>query len=405
MSSKANALQRYTWEGRNKRGIKVNGEMVAVSPAIIQAELKRQNIDPLKIRKKSKSLFSNEKKITTLDIVIFTRHLATLITAGMPLVQSLDIIGKGNEKQKFQTLIIGVKNDVASGKNFADSLQKHPEQFNRLFCSLVRSAELSGTLDTMLVRIADYLEKSESLKKKVKKALTYPGAIIAISLIVSSILLVFIVPQFETLFSSFGAELPAFTRLVLNLSESLQNYWWLYAIVLIGGSYGFIITRKRSQKFRAMVDRFILKLSVFGKLLEKSIVARVTRTLSTNLAAGIPLIDALDSVADIANNSVYRNALIQIREDVKTGQTMHTAMLTTHLFPHMVIQMVAVGEESGSLESMLDKIACFYEEDVDNMVSNLSSLLEPLIMVILGVLVGGFVLAMYLPIFQLGSIF
>lgn len=405
MSNKANALQRYTWEGRNKRGIKVNGEMVAVSPSIIQAELKRQNIDPLKIRKKSKPLFSNEKKITTLDIVIFTRHLATLITAGMPLVQSLDIIGRGNEKPKLQNLIINIKNDVASGKNFADSLQKHPEQFNRLFCSLVRSAELSGTLDTMLLRIADYLEKSESLKKKVKKALTYPAAIVTIALIVSTVLLVFIVPQFETLFSSFGAELPAFTRLVLKLSATLQNYWWLYAIVLIGSSYSFIITRKRSKKFRALIDRFVLKLAIFGKLLEKSIVARVTRTLSTNLAAGIPLIDALDSVADISNNDVYRNALIQIREDVKTGQTMHTAMLTTHLFPHMVIQMVAVGEESGSLEDMLDKIASFYEEDVDHMVSNLSSLLEPLIMVILGVLVGGFVLAMYMPIFKLGSIF
>lgn len=405
MGKHVDKLLNFTWEGKNKRGIRVSGEMAAMSPSIVQAELRRQNIEPIKVKKKSKPLFSSEKKPTTMDVVIFTRHLATMITAGLPLIQALDIIGRGHEKQSMQTVIMTIKNDVAGGKNFSDSLNKHPTLFNPLFCSLIRSAEQSGTLDRMLKRIADYLEKSESLKKKIKKAMTYPAAIIVISLIVASILLVFVVPQFEKLFSSYGAELPLFTRYVMNLSTLLQNYWWAIFSVLGAGIYGFILAKRQVPAFQQFLDRAMLKAIVFGELLEKAIIARVTRTLSTNLAAGIPLVDGLSTVAEISNNYVYRSALTQIREDVKTGQSFHTAISTTNLFPHMVVQMIAVGEESGSLEDMLDKIATFYEEDVDNMVANLSSLLEPLIMVLLGVIIGGFVLAMYLPIFKIGSVF
>jgi len=405
MSSKRKQLQTFVWEGKNKRGSKVSGEMAAVSPAIIEAELRRQSIDPIKVRKKKKSLFSNEKPISSLDIVVFTRHLATMISAGLPLVQALDIVARGSDKPKMQTLLMTIKSDISGGKSFAESLHHHPKYFDNLFCNLIRAAELSGTLDVMLKRVADYLEKTESLKKKIKKALTYPAAVLFVTFIVSAILLVFVVPQFEKLFSSFDAELPAFTRAVVVLSEVLEHYWWLVLGGIGASIAAFVTARKRSTKFSDIIDRAILKAPVFGKLIEKSIIARITRTLATTLAAGIPIIDALQSVARISNNSVYRYALEQVKEDVTTGQSIHLAMTTTHLFPNMVIQMIAVGEESGSIEDMLGKIASYYEEDVDHMVNNLSSLIEPLIMVILGVIIGSFVVAMYMPIFKLGSIF
>lgn len=404
-ASKVDRIQTYVWEGRNKRGLRVSGEMGGVSQAVIQAELKRQNIEPLKVKKKKKPLFANEKKVSNMDVVVFTRHLATMICAGLPLVQALDIIGRGHEKIKMQKIILQVKNDVSEGKSLSEALHKHPTTFDPLFCNLVRTAEMSGTLDVMLKRIANYLEKSESLRKKIKKAMTYPIAILSVSFIISAILLIFVVPQFEKLFSSYGAELPAFTRFVLNLSQLFTSYWYIIFGAIALGIYTFRSSRKRSQKFREFVDRTMLKITVFGPLLEKAIIARTTRTLATTLAAGVPLVSALGSVVNVAGNTVYRNAYKQIRDDVETGQNMHISMTTTHLFPSMVTQMVAVGEESGSLEDMLDKIATFYEEDVDNMVSSLSSLLEPLIMLILGVIIGGFVLSMYLPIFKLGSVF
>ena len=397
-------LQNYLWEGVNKRGIKVSGEMTAINPTVLQADLKRQGITAKKIRKKSKSLF-NGKRIQTIDIIVFTRHLATMINAGLPLIKTLEIVIRGHEKPKMRELLSAIKADVEAGKTFSEALAKYPKYFDYLFCNLIKSGEQSGTLDVMLKRIANYLEKSATLKKKIKKASYYPAAILVVALVISSIMLIFVVPQFEELFSSYGAELPAFTRMVLNLSEFMQNYWWLVFGSIVAAVIIIVQGRKRSEKFATMLDRLLLKIIIVGPLLQKALVARFARTLSTTLGAGIPIIDALKSVTGVVGNRVYKSAIMQIKDDVTTGQQMHMSMSTTRLFPNMVVQMVAVGEESGSTEEMLDKIATYYEEDVDTTVDSLQSLLEPLIMVILGVLIGGLVLAMYMPIFKIGSVF
>ena len=406
MATQAEKPQIYSWEGLNKRGTRVKGESTGLSASIVQAELQRQGINTLRIRKKAKPLFSfGAKKIGPLDIVIFTRHLSTMILAGLPLVQSLDIIARGQENPNMQKLVLDVKTDVASGKTFSDSLSKHPRYFDDLFVSLINAGEQSGTLDTMLNRIAIYLEKSHSLKKKIKKAFVYPAAVLVVAMCVSAVLLLFVVPQFDKLFSSFGAELPAFTRVIVVLSEFLRAYWWMLLIAIGGFIYMLVRLKRNSKRFTELLDRRILKGLGVGPLLKNAIIARYARTLATTMAAGIPVIESLQAVADTAGNSVYSKAIIQIKEDVATGLQMHTAMTTTQLFPNMVVQMVAVGEESGSIEDMLNKIATYYEEDVDNMVDNLSSLLEPLIMVVLGGIIGSFVIAMYLPIFKIGSIF
>ncbi len=398
-------LALFLWEGTNKRGAKIRGEMSGGSTALVKAELRRQGITPLKVGKKPSTLFApRPKKITSTDIAVFSRQLATMMSAGIPLVQAFDIVGRGHANASMQNMIFQIKADIETGTTLADALSKHPRYFDNLYCSLVAAGETSGSLDTMLKRIATYREKIETLKGKIKKTLFYPTAVLMVAFIVTTILLIFVVPQFESLFHGFGAELPAFTQLVLNISAFFQSYWWLIFGAAAGGVYAFVAGRRRSTKFAHLIDRYMLKIPVIGPILEKACVARYARTLSTTFAAGLPLTDALTAVSGAVGNIVFHDAVVQIRDDVATGQQLQLAMSSSKLFSNMVIQMVAIGEESGSLDDMLSKVADAYEEDVDNAVDSMSSLLEPLIMVILGVIIGGLIAAMYLPIFKLGSV-
>jgi type IV pilus assembly protein PilC len=395
----------FNWQGRDKSGNISKGKIDAVNLAAAKALLRRQGINPHRIKRESSGLFSSRNKpIKPVDIAYFIRQMATMMKAGVPLLQALELVGNGAEKIKLKKMIYEVRSDVNSGLEFAKALTRHPDHFDDLVCSLVHAGEQSGSLETMLDRIATYKEKVESLKKKIKKAMTYPLAVIAVGIIVSAILLVKVVPQFEAIFTGFGADLPAFTQLVVGMSEWMQQWWFVVLISFVAFAFGFAKLRDRSQKFSDMVDRAVLRIPVFGAILHKAAVARFARTLATTFAAGVPLVEALDSAAGASGNVVYRNAIIQIRNGVSTGQALQHAVQMTGVFPVMTIQMISIGEESGSLDHMLDKIATFYEEDVDNAVDNLSSLLEPMIMVILGVLVGGLVIAMYLPIFQLGQV-
>src|SRR5690606_2977482 len=350
------------------------------------------------------SLFSAGKKITPMDIALFTRQMATMMKAGVPLLQSFDIIGEGFDNPNMRKLVDEIKQEVAAGNSFAGSLRKKPQYFDDLYCNLVESGEQSGALETLLDRVATYKEKTEQLKAKIKKAMTYPIAVIVVAIIVSAILLIKVVPQFESVFAGFGAELPAFTMMIINLSRWLQEYWYLVLLLMAGGVFSFKFFHKRSEKFRDGLDRLLLKMPIVGDILYKAVVARYARTLSTTFAAGVPLVDALDSVAGATGNVVFRNAVGKIRNDVSSGVQLNFSMRTTGVFPSMAIQMTAIGEESGSLDEMLDKLASFYEAEVDNMVDNLTTLMEPMIMAVLGVLVGGLIIAMYLPIFQLGSV-
>ncbi|MBB72706.1 MAG: type II secretion system protein F [Legionellales bacterium] len=396
----------FLWEGTNKRGAKITGEITGTSMAIVKAELRRQGINPSKVRKKPKALFSDlrKQKIKPVDIAIVTRQLSTMINASVPIVQSIEILGRGHENPKMQELLIGIKNDVEAGNALSLALGKHPEFFNELFTNLVAAGEQSGSLDTMLDRIALYKEKTESLKGKIKKALFYPTAVIVIALVITAAMLIFVVPQFKEIFEGFGATLPAPTVIVMNLSEIFQSYWYIIFGVLFGGVYGIIKLKKTNEKFAHWLDKISLKIPIIGKILRKAAVARFARTLSTTFAAGMPLVDALEAVSGATGNILYKNATLDIRDAVSTGQNIHQSMRTSQLFPNMVVQMVAIGEESGSLEAMLSKVADFFEEEVDNAVDSLSSLLEPMIMVVLGVLIGGLVIAMYLPIFKMGSV-
>lgn len=405
MTKNTTQLTQYIWEGKNQSSEKVNGVIDARSIAIAKLELRKQGIIVKKIIRKRKPLFNRaSKKIKQADITIFSRQLATMIQAGIPLVQSFDIVAKGQSNPRMKDLIEEIKKDVESGLMLAEALGKHPKLFNELFCNLVDAGEKSGALDIMLDKVATYKEKIETIKKKIKKALTYPLAVVAIAFLITAGLLIFVVPQFESLFEGFGADLPALTRGVINLSELFQSYWYLIFSALAGFVYGFIYARQHSLSFAHTVDRYLLKMPVVGIILEKAAIARFARTLSITFAAGLPLVEALKSVAGATGNIIYAEATDKIREEVSSGQQMQFAMENTHLFPNMVIQMVAIGEESGALEQMLSKVADFYEEEVDNAVDALSSLLEPIIMAILGVLVGGLVVAMYLPIFQLGAV-
>lgn len=398
-------LTQYLWEGKNQSNEKINGVIDARSIAIAKLELRKQGIVVKKIIKKKKPLFNRaNKKIKQADITIFSRQLATMIQAGIPLVQSFDIVAKGQSNPRMKALVETIKKDVESGLMLAEALEKHPKLFNELFCHLVDAGEKSGALDIMLDKVATYKEKIESIKKKIKKALTYPSAVLAIAFLITAGLLIFVVPQFESLFEGFGADLPALTRGVIHLSELFQRYWYLIFSAIAGLIYAFIYARQHSLGFAHMVDRYLLKMPVVGGILEKAAIARFARTLSITFAAGLPLVEALKSVAGATGNIIYAEATDAIREEVSSGQQMQFAMENTHLFPNMVVQMVAIGEESGALEQMLAKVADFYEEEVDNAVDALSSLLEPVIMAILGVLVGGLVVAMYLPIFQLGAV-
>lgn len=395
----------YQWAGVNRKGGANDGVIEADSLAIAKITLLKQGIILKKIIKKRKPLFDNKnKKIKPGNIAVFSRQLATMIEAGIPLIQSFDIISKGQSNARMQKLIEMIKKNVESGLTLAEALQKFPQFFNDLFCNLVDSGEKSGSLDTMLKQVATYKEKIESLKKKIKKALTYPLAVITVAFIVTAVLLIFVVPQFETLFNGFGAQLPALTQIVISLSRFFQAWWHLISSTIIGVIYGFIHAKKYSIRFANRLDHILLKIPVVGAIMEKASIARFSRTLAITFAAGLPLVEALTTVSGATGNVVYADACNKIRDDVSNGQQMNVAMSNTHVFPNMVIQMIAIGEESGTLERMLGKVANFYEEDVDNAVDSLSSLLEPIIMSILGILVGGLVIAMYLPIFKLGSV-
>ncbi len=395
----------FVYKGVDRKGNKVEGEIKGQSSALVRAQLMKQGIRTSGVRKKPKPLFGGGKKaIKPMDIAVFTRQMATMMKAGVPLVQSFEIVADGLEHPSLRELILKIREDVASGGGFAPSLRKHPKYFDDLFCNLVESGEQSGALETMLDRIATYKEKTEQLKAKIKKAVTYPIAVVVVAIVVTGILLVKVVPTFAETFSNFGAELPAFTQLVLNLSDSLQQTWYLYIVGIVAGVFAFGQAKQRSESFANAMDRLSLKIPIVGKILYESIMARFGRTLSTTFAAGVPLIDALDSVAGATGNSVYKTTVKRVKEEVSTGIQLNYSMKGTNKFPALMVQMTAIGEESGALDEMLDKVAQFYEESVDNMVDNLTSLLEPMIMAVLGVLVGGLLVAMYLPIFQLGSV-
>ena len=394
----------FVYKGVDKRGQKTTGEVISGSAAMAKAQLIKQGIRAQSVRKKPKPLFQSKKKIKPMDIALFTRQMATMMKAGVPLVQSFDIVAGGSENKSVSELVTQIREEVASGTSFASSLRKHPKYFDDLFCNLVDSGEQSGALETMLDRIATYKEKTEQLKAKIKKALTYPIAVIIVAIVVTGILLVKVVPQFAETFSSFGADLPAFTLFVLGLSELAQQYWFFILVGAIASFFTFSKVKEKSEKVRELSDRAILKVPVIGKIVYESILARFARTLSTTFAAGVPLIDALDSVAGATGNVIYERATLKIRDEVATGTQLNTALSHTKLFPAMLIQMTTIGEESGDLDGMLDKSASYYEESVDNLVDSLTSLLEPLIMSVLGILVGGLMIAMYLPIFQIGNV-
>lgn len=396
-------LQTFLWEGQDRKGKKIKGETSGNSIAIVKAELRKQGVTPKKVRKKPKPLFESKQKITPADVAIFTRQLATMMKAGVPLVQAFEIVAEGLDNKSMKELVLKIKTEVEGGNSLESGLRKHPHQFDDLFCSLVGSGEQSGALETMLDRVATYKEKSEALKAKIKKAVKYPTAVIIVAGIVTGILLIKVVPTFQDLFEGFGAELPAFTQLVVDMSEWMQEWWLVIIVSLIVFSYAFSELKTRSQPFADALDRLVLKLPVVGDIIFKATIARYARTLATTFAAGVPLVEALESVAGATGNVVYRNAVNAIKEDVSSGQQLNFSMRATGVFPSMAIQMVAIGEESGALDEMLAKVATYYEDEVDNAVDGLTSLMEPIIMSVLGVLIGGLIFAMYMPIFQLGS--
>lgn len=404
MAAKAPRTHMYKWEGKNRQGAMMSGEMPGHNIALIKAKLRQQGINPTKVRKKGIELFAAGKKIKPMDIAVFTRQMATMMKAGVPLLQSFDIITEGVDNPNMRKLMDTIKNDVSSGSSLAVAMRQHPLYFDELYCNLVEAGEQSGSLEGMLGRLATYKEKTEALKSKIKKAMNYPIAVLAIALIVTAILLIKVVPQFQDVFANFGAELPAFTRLVIQISEFVQDSGWM--IVVAGVAVFFLFRRfhRSSQAFRDRVDRLLLKLPVVGDIIYKAAVARFSRTLATTFAAGVPVVDALDSVAGATGNIVFKNAVMQVKTDVMGGMQLNFAMRNTGVFPSMVLQMTSIGEESGAIDNMLDKVATHYETEVDNAVDGLTALLEPIIMSVLGVLIGGLMIAMYLPIFQLGAV-
>jgi len=394
----------YIYKGKNKEGKPVQGEIAGSNVTVVKAQLRKQGVVTSTVKKKPKPLFKGSKPIKPADVATFTRQMATMMKAGVPLVQSFEIVSEGLENEKMKEVVKQLHEDVSAGTGFGPALRKHPRHFDDLFCSLVEAGEQSGALETMLDRVATYKEKGEALKRKVKKALTYPSAVIVVAVIVTGILLVKVVPVFAQTFQGFGADLPAFTLMVLNLSEIMQRWWLVVVLGAIAASVAFREAKLRSPKFADALDKLVLKIPIIGNIVYESSVARFARTLSTTFAAGVPLIDSLNSVAGSAGNAVFRDAIIRVRDDVSTGLQLNTALRTTGLFPIMLIQLTSIGEESGSLDEMMDKAAVHFEESVDHQVDNLTILLEPMIMSVLGVLVGGLLIAMYLPIFQLGQV-
>ena len=393
----------FTWEGVDKSGKKVKGIMEAASVAYVNATLRRQGVSPVKVSKQRAAGFKFKKKITPKDISVFTRQLATMLTSGIPIAQSFDIVGKGHENPSMQEVIMSIKQDVESGTALAPALGKYPLYFDTLYCNLVQAGEQAGILDGILDKVATYKEKIEAIKGKIKSALFYPTAVIAVAFIITAVLLVFVIPQFESLFSSFGADLPALTKMVVNMSKVFQDWWWAIIGTIVGAVMFLSYTYQRSEKMHHTLDRLLLKAPVLGDIVKKATIARFSRTLATMFAAGVPLVEALDSVAGASGNHVYYLGTLAIKADVSTGMQLQTAMNATGLFPNMVVQMVAIGEESGELDKMLSKVADFYEAEVDDAVAGLSSLLEPIIMAFLGIVIGGLVVAMYLPIFKMAA--
>ncbi len=399
----------FEWEGLNKRGQKITGEMLGENSAIIKAQLRKQGVNPKRIKRKQDAIFglsvgSGEKKVTNKDITLFMRQLATMSKAGVPLVQALEIVADGLENKSMQKLILTVKDEVAAGNDFASCLKKHPKYFDDLMCSLIESGEQSGALENMLDRVAMYKEKTELLKLKIKKATRYPLVTMLIATAVTMILLIKVVPTFESMFASMGGSLPAPTRFVIFLSDWVQEYWLMLIASVAVIVIGFKQAAKRSTKVAAEIDKRVLQLPIVGDILTKGVIARFGRVLSTTFAAGVPLVEALESVAQASGNVVYRDAILRIRDDVSTGIQMNASIRASGVFPNMVAQMVAIGEESGALDAMLDKVATYYEEEVDNAVDGLTAMIEPLIMAFLGVVVGGLLIAMYMPIFSLGEV-
>jgi type IV pilus assembly protein PilC len=393
----------FVWEGKDKRGHKIRGKSLAANEATLRADLRRQGVAATRVKTQGRS-FGGGGKVSNEDIAVFSRQLATMMSAGIPMVQAFEIIGNGHEKPAMQKLVLDIKSNIEGGSTLHESLAKHPLYFDDLFVNLVEAGEQAGALETLLDKIATYKEKTEALKKKIKKALFYPAAVLVVAVVVSVILLIFVIPQFESLFKGFGADLPAFTQMVVNLSRFVQHQGWWMLILIGAGFYSFFYFKKRSRKMQLALDRIMLKLPIIGPILHKSAIARFARTLSTMFAAGVPLVEAMGSVAGATGNIVYEEAVMRMKDEVATGQRLQRAMDNVGLFPNMVVQMIAVGEESGSLDTMSGKVAEFYEAEVDNAVDSMSSLLEPLIMAVLGVLVGGMVIAMYLPIFKLGMV-
>ncbi|UHQ21036.1 type II secretion system F family protein [Lysobacter sp. KIS68-7] len=395
----------FVWEGNDKRGVKMKGEQPSKSANLLRAELRKQGITPSMVKPKPKPLFgSSGSRVKPKDIAVFSRQIATMLKSGVPIVTSMEIIGGGQKNPKMGELVNNIRSDIESGSSLSESLSKHPVQFDELYRNLVKAGESAGVLDTVLDTVATYKENIEALKGKIKKAMFYPAMVVAVALLVSAILLVWVVPQFKDVFANFGAELPAFTLAVINLSEFMVKWWWLIFLVVAGTIVGFIALKKRSPPFAHLLDRVVLKLPVIGKIMNEAALARFSRTLAVTFAAGVPLVEALDTVAGACGNTVYENAVRRMRDDVSVGYQVNVAMKQTGLFPHMVTQMTAIGEEAGALDTMLYKVAEFYEAEVNNAVDALASLLEPIIVVMLGVIVGSMVIAMYLPIFKLASV-
>lgn len=408
MAEKAKKLDIFVWEGTDKKGGKKKGEMPSQNMSMVKAELRKQGINPLKVKRKPKALFGSSgpkgKKITTKDIAVFARQMAVMMSSGVPLVQSFEIMAKGAENPNMRQLIMTIKADIEGGSTMADAFRKHPLHFDDLTCNLIHAGEQAGILESLLDKIATYKEKTEALKSKIKKALNYPIAVIIVAFIVTTILLIFVIPQFEAMFSDMGGDLPALTKFVVDLSYAFQNYWYIIFGAVVGFVYAFSQAKKRSQKFRELIERMSLNIPVVGNLLHKAAVARFARTLSTMFAAGVPLVEAMESVAGAVGNVVYRDAVMKMRDEIATGTSITASMDQAGVFPNMVVQMTSIGEEAGSLDTMLGKVADFYEQEVDDAVDGLTALLEPMIMAFLGVIVGGLVIAMYLPIFKMGDI-
>jgi type IV pilus assembly protein PilC len=398
-------LTTFNWTGVDKRGVKIKGEYAAKTAALVKAELRRQGINPQSVSVKGKPLFGSAgKTIKARDIAVFSRQIAVMMAAGVPMVQGFDIIASGQTNIRMKNLLTDIKTNIEGGSTLAESMAKHPVQFDELYVNLVRAGESAGVLDTVLDTVATYKENIEALKGKIKKAMFYPAIVFAVAILVSAILLIFVVPQFEAVFQGFGAQLPAFTQAIVNLSRFMTGNWFFMLLITGGVIFGLIFAYKRSPRFAHFLARLVLKLPVIGQILHQSAIARFARTLGVTFAAGVPLVEALDSVGGATGSPIYNDAVKRIREDVAVGHQLQLAMRQVNLFPNMVVQMVAIGEESGALDKMLFKIAEFYEQEVNNAVDALSSLLEPFIMVIIGVLVGSMVVGMYLPIFNLAAV-